>query len=252
MVFADDALWRPTEQLGESLLRAGFHIVTGGYSGTSEAVSFGASRAAAAAAGAAGAAPASSAVIAGITCPSAFAYTPRAGMSGPNQYLTSQTVAPDLAARNAALVTGQTQPAAASAAAASSSSDAASASAAAPVLVVLPGGLGTLAKLALAWNLAAVESWSASGSGSVSGGSPIPHRVILAWRNPWASLLATIGETLRIPPELQACVRFVDSVEEVMEALEQIKAERMAAAAGAASSSSTGAGAGAGVGAPSK
>lgn len=232
-------MWRPTEQLGESLLRAGFHIVSGGYSGTSEAVSFGASRAASAAG-----AGASAAAITGVTCPAAFAFTPRAGAAGPNQYLTSQVAAPDLAARNAALVTGQSHPVAAAASASSSASDAAASTAAAPVLVVLPGGLGTLAKLTLAWNLAAVESWNAAAAH--------PPRVILAWRNPWAVLLATIGETLRIPAELQACIRFVDSVEDVLTQMEQIRTERMAAAVGGAGAPSSSSSSGAGAGAPSK
>lgn len=193
-LFPDDALWRTTEQLGECLARSGFHVVSGGYAGTAEAASFGASRVAAAS-------------VSGVTCPSAFANTPRGGVAGPNQYLTEQQTAADLLTRAAMLVR--------------------------PVdaCVVLPGGLGTLTKLSLAWNMAAVESWN--------GASGQSTRVILAWRDPWESLLNSVGEALRIPADLMQCVRFVSTVEEVMQQLEQVKATNDAAANGTSSSSSS-------------
>jgi len=191
----DDAMWRTSELLGEALARGGFHVVTGGYAGTSEAVAFGASRqhaAGAAAAAAAAPAAAGSTSITGVVCESAFANTLRAGAAGPNQYLTEQLPASDLLDRANLMLRN---------------SDA---------VIVLPGGLGTLTKLAMAWNVAAVDSW-ASGEPSASA------RPVLAWRDPWEALLTSVADTLRIPEEIRMAINFVGSVEDVLAQLEPLR-----------------------------
>lgn len=82
---SDDSLWRPTEDLGEKLARSGYHVLSGAYGGTSEGVSFGASRV-------------PDAHIEGVTC--ASAYPARL----PNQYLTAEHAAVDPFDRTAQLV----------------------------------------------------------------------------------------------------------------------------------------------------
>jgi predicted Rossmann-fold nucleotide-binding protein len=205
----DDALWGVCEQLGEALVRAGFHIVTGGYSGTAEAVAFGASRhaAAASASAAAAAAPAAAApVVSGVVSSAAFAGTSRSGAAGPNQYLTEQLPASDLLERAQMMLRH---------------SDA---------VVVLPGGLGTLTKLSLAWNSAAVHDWCVS----CGGDDACPARPVLAWRDPWEAFLGTLSDALRIPADLRSAVAFVGAVDEVLAALEPVKNAKLNNNGGAA------------------
>jgi len=74
----DDELWSTTEELGERLAQGGYHVLSGGYNGTSEALSFGASRV-------------QGARIEGVTVPSLYPSRP-----GPNQYIKTETKATDL------------------------------------------------------------------------------------------------------------------------------------------------------------
>ena len=183
----------------------------GGYGGAAEAASFGArhasaSAAAAAAPSAAAAASASAPCVTGVVCAPAFANTPRGGAAGPNQYSTEQQAAPSLTER-AGMMLSQTD----------------------AIVVLGGGGLGTLTKLLLAWNHAAVEAWGASYSENAVASAAA--RPIFAWREPWESLLTTLSDALHIPSDLLQHVTFVDSVEDVVQHLDTIKTQREAGTA---------------------
>jgi uncharacterized protein (TIGR00730 family) len=77
-----DALWKLAEELGERLGEAGFHLITGGYCGTMEAVSRGASNK-------------GRVVVEGIICPPVF---PHRGYDG-NEHLNSLTITNSLPER---------------------------------------------------------------------------------------------------------------------------------------------------------
>lgn len=168
----DDPMWQPTEELGQRLAEAGYHVVSGGYAGTSESLSFGASRVA-------------NARIEGVTSPAAYPG------SLATQYLTDERKAGDVLERAAVMVR------------------------AADAYVVLPGGLGTLSKMSLAWNLSAAESWAAK--------PPLP---LLAWRDPWERVVETLGEQLGVAPAVREVITYVDGVEQVMQELQKMRQHR--------------------------
>lgn len=70
------------------------------------------------------------------------------------------------------------------------------------LLVAMPGTLGTLTELMAAWNvalLAPIGGYEAA--------------TLVAWREPWQRIIATVGEDLKLTQEQLALVVFVDGVE---------------------------------------
>jgi len=159
-----DELYTLSEQVGSKLASLGYHIITGGYGGTMEGVSKGASQF-------------KSAVIEGIITPTVF---PARGAHG-NQYLTKETIAPDLQQRLCSLIY---------------SGD---------IFVALPGNIGTLTELMMAWNVQAIAH--------LSGKRIVP---IFAFRNPWEQAVKGLESLLSISPSDMQKIIFVDSAEDLI------------------------------------
>jgi predicted Rossmann-fold nucleotide-binding protein len=157
--------------------------LSGGYSGSSESLSFGASRV-------------PNSAVEGVTCPAAFP------SRVDHQYLNATTPATDLIDRARTLIHR------------------------ADAFVVMPGGLGTLAKLVLTWNVAAVEAHAER--------APL---TILAWRQPWEGVITALGVALAIPQTMRDAIKYVESVDQIVAELEQMKAiANKGTAAGSSSS----------------
>ena len=114
-----DALYTESVSLGAALSASGFDVVTGGYGGTMEGVSRGASEARA------------ESLREGVLCSSLFPYRPLQGAVG-NAYLTHTTDECDLLSRIRTM-TKRTR-----------------------IFVVMRGTLGTLTELCCVWNMAAL------------------------------------------------------------------------------------------------
>jgi len=162
-----DPLWAVASKLGEELAARGYHIMSGGYGGTMEAVSEGASKV-------------KGAIVEGVICPSVF---PLRGQNG-NKFLTVETKAASLAERITCFM------------------------ARADVFIALPGTLGTLTELVMAWNLAVVHPMS---------GRPSPP--VFAMRQPWQKLLQACKEGLGIPEEDLAKIGFFEGVQDLIDLL---------------------------------
>lgn len=70
--------------------------------------------------------------------------------------------------------------------------------------VILPGTLGTLQELSTVWTLAYIHP------------NGLPKPVILAFRDPWERLIASVSEILKIPDNVRELVQFVDDAEDCM------------------------------------
>ncbi|GAB5353981.1 hypothetical protein AAMO2058_000080500 [Amorphochlora amoebiformis] len=75
----------------------------------------------------------------------------------------------------------------------------------AQAFIVLPGSLGSLTELVMAWNRAVLAP--------LSGKKP---PVIIAYKNPWEKIITTIGSTLGIHKTMVEMVRFVSDGKEAI------------------------------------
>ncbi|MFP4073725.1 MAG: LOG family protein, partial [Actinomycetota bacterium] len=156
----DSAAWVAAENTGKRCAEAGYAVVTGGYGGTMEAVSKGASDAGGEAIG--------------VTAPSLFP-----GRSGVNRYVTREIVAGSLMERLDTL-TGL-----------------------ASGVIVLPGSIGTLTELSIAWNLNHVNR--------LNEGRRLPTVAVgTGWRRFWELATGSLGA-------FGGDVHVVDSADEAVE-----------------------------------
>lgn len=119
-------------------------------------------------------------VVEGVICPSAF---PQQGMHG-NKYLTREVSTSSIEQRTASLAHQG------------------------DCYVVLPGGLSTLSSLIFTWN-----------SQTVNQAASLKVRVIFVFKDPWENILQSLKVSMSLPESLLSCIRFVNSVEEVMDGL---------------------------------
>jgi predicted Rossmann-fold nucleotide-binding protein len=70
--------------------------------------------------------------------------------------------------------------------------------------VILPGTLGTLQELSTVWTLSYIHP------------SGLPKPVILAFRDPWEKVVASVTELLNIPQNVTDLVKFVDNADDCM------------------------------------
>jgi len=77
------------------------------------------------------------------------------------------------------------------------------------IFICLPGSIGTLTELVMLWCDASVAKFSRA-----------PPPLIFAWRKPWASVVEHLAQDLALPPAIVEHIHLVDSIEEVMAALE--------------------------------
>jgi len=153
---------------GRLLAEAGFAVATGGYAGTMEAVSRGATEAGGKAIG--------------VTAPAVFP-----GRPGTNPYITEERPAPGLVLRIDRLLS------------LSSAS------------ITLPGSVGTLAEMVLAWNLAFVARFT--------GEAPKPVVTVGAR---WRRLVADLTDVLATDGSIITCTATVEeAVVEVRRRLAQ-------------------------------
>lgn len=163
-------LYAESERLGKAIATAGFKLVNGGYGGTMEGTAKGASEANAASS------KSERVEIEGVVVSQLFK-----ARSGGNQYLTTTTDTPTLLDRIQRMIQECSY------------------------FVIMPGTLGTLAELAVVWNVAALAPL----------GDYTPAR-IYAYRKPWEAACAGIVQSLNIPASHADVIRFVDSAEEVV------------------------------------
>jgi len=71
--------------------------------------------------------------------------------------------------------------------------------------IVMPGTLGTLTELTIAWNIAALADL----------GQYRPPK-IYAYRTPWEKTLLPIAASLNLPKNHMDCIQFIDTAEEVV------------------------------------
>ncbi len=76
--------------------------------------------------------------------------------------------------------------------------------------IVLPGSLGTLTELIMAWNTAVLAP--------LSGKKPPP---IIAFREPWEAVIKGIQGSLKVPQMMLDMIQYVSSAEEAMKLLQQ-------------------------------
>lgn len=72
--------------------------------------------------------------------------------------------------------------------------------------IVLPGTLGTLTEVSIAWNIAALAEL----------GNYRPPK-IYCYRHPWEKVLLPMAQGLNIPEQHVKCLQFVDTAEEICE-----------------------------------
>lgn len=116
--------------------------------------------------------------------------------TGGNEYLSKVTETPTLLTRIEAMVD------------------------ASPYFVIMNGTLGTLTEACIIWNIAALTN---------EFGMPTP--LILLYRDPWEKALTAMAEALNIPASYRARLRYIDSAEEAVAAINEEHAKREAAAA---------------------
>jgi predicted Rossmann-fold nucleotide-binding protein len=205
--------WATAEALGTSLAELGFGIVTGGYCGSMEAVSKGAVVGANNRAGDAAAAG-------GYVTTQPTPFDKLATCSGLRS--TTHTVparaptAADVAVRGI-LVPGQFPDRVMGGNAfLSESIDARNLLHRLDILssltryyVVLPGTLGTLTELMIIWSLSILHRKGAE------------RPVVLCWRNPWEPVVRAAMQGLDVPVEQLEALRFVDSVEECVQIIDE-------------------------------
>ena len=205
------ALWKTCEDVGQRLAAAGYHVMSGGYFGTMEAVC-------------AGAAKVPGAVIEGVLCPAAFP-----GRDQGNAHLTVRTVAPTLSHRLTAFM----EPAAAYSPAIGSGG--------ADYFVVLPGAIGTLAEFVVAWNLRitnahiaaapaqandakATVTATATAAAPTAAAAAAPAAAaitptIFAFRAPWEAVATGLVQQLGMKSSALQHIVFVDSAAQIIERL---------------------------------
>mmetsp|Transcript_25289 Transcript_25289/g.40566 ORF Transcript_25289/g.40566 Transcript_25289/m.40566 type:complete len:324 (-) Transcript_25289:331-1302(-) len=81
----------------------------------------------------------------------------------------------------------------------------------ASAFVVLPGSLGTLTELVMAWNTAVLAP--------LAGQNPPP---IIAFKDPWEDILKGVQAKLKIPEQMLQMVQFVSSAEEAIETISKL------------------------------
>ncbi|MGH2582504.1 MAG: LOG family protein [Anaerolineales bacterium] len=162
-----DAAYQEARRLGELIARAGHTVLTGGYMGTMEAVSRGATEA--------------GGLTIGVTCDEIEAW--RRG--GANQWVREERKFPTLRERLYCLV---------------ESCDAA---------LALPGGIGTLAEIAVMW------------SGMQSRSMPIRSLILVGegWQHTFDVLFA--NQDRHIPEEHRALISFASDVEKGFAAVQE-------------------------------
>ena len=80
--------------------------------------------------------------------------------------------------------------------------------------VVLPGTLGTLQEFVSIWILSVIHHPS------------LPKPVIIAFRDPWESVVQHLGVALKLPQEQLDLVKFADTPEDVMRIVEEDEARK--------------------------
>ena len=90
------------------------------------------------------------------------------------------------------------------------------------LVVVLPGTLGTLTELCCAMNTSLLHGLAAK-----------EQPAIIAWREPWRSVIEHAADALGLPPGTRALVAYVGGVDEAVEAV-VVAAAKARAASGSA------------------
>jgi hypothetical protein len=157
-----DADYDDAQECGRLLGEAGCDVMTGGYMGSMEASSRGAT--------------AVGAEAIGVTAPDVFT-----GRSGANDFVTREIPAATLTSRIDTMI---------------AMSDAA---------IALPGSIGTLTELMVAWNVAFVARFA--------DGAPQP---VVAVGERWARIIPDLAERLETDPDLVTCVGTVQEAVEVV------------------------------------
>lgn len=191
-------LWDQAQRVGYLAASKNFTVITGGYGGSMEAVSYGAREALdgtqrqlepfldeASEAAAAAAAP----KVTGILVPGQFPDRDTVG----NRFLTHSIDAPNFP-RRVEMLTSESR-----------------------YYVVLPGTLGTLQEFVSIWILSVIHHPS------------LLKPVIIAFRDPWESVVQHLAVALKLPQEQVDLVKFADTPEDVMRIVEEDEAALAAA-----------------------
>jgi uncharacterized protein (TIGR00730 family) len=168
------AQWAQAETLGRLLGHAGFSVVTGGYCGSMEAVSKGAREAIDADKVEASSSSSPRPQVVGILVPGQF---PDRALAG-NAFLTEEVNAPNMP-RRIEMLTARSR-----------------------YYVILPGTLGTLMELAMIWGQSLLHHPS------------LAKPVLVAFRDPWAKVVAALGTLLQLPANNTELIVYVDTPEE--------------------------------------